>query len=267
MSECLPKWLVEEEYKPIKDKDTFIDKSIMSLIKILSKFQRQTSYKKNKFAINDFIKVISAITIIILLSTSRSFLFVFTINAFLLLLISFLQLDEIKSIISAGFKVAIFTFIMLIPSILMGNVNNSILIVMKVVACIVIVNILSYKTEWNNITGTLRLFHVPDIFIFVLDTTIKYIMILGQLSLDMFYAIKLRSVGKSKQKRDSLSGVIGTIFIKSKEMSEDMYNAMECRGFNGTYKTYGEIKLNILDYSFILINILIIFIYFYFARL
>lgn len=264
----MPEWLLKDDnYEPMRDKDTFINNSIMSLLKTISKFQRQTDSRRNRFVVNDFLKVISAIIIIILLSTSRNLLFVLTINTLLLLLVSFFQADEIKNIIAVGFITSIFTFIILIPSILMGNANNSILIVLKVLSCIVIVNALSYTTEWNNITGTLRLFFVPDIFIFVLDITIKYIMILGEFSLGMLYAVKLRSIGKSRQKRNSLSGIMGTIFIKSKEMAEDMYSAMECRGFNGEYKSYKKLKFHFYDYGFIIINIVIVFVYFYFDRL
>ena len=53
-------------------------------------------------------------------------------------------------------------------------------------------------------------------FIFVFDITIKYIVIFGEFSLNMLYALKLRSVGKSKNKSTSLSGIIGTTVYKIK---------------------------------------------------
>jgi cobalt/nickel transport system permease protein len=51
----------------------------------------------------------------------------------------------------------------------------------------------------------------------------------------MLTALKIRSIGKNKDKRSSASGVLGTIFIKAHKASEDTAKAMECRGFNGKY--------------------------------
>ena len=53
----------------------------------------------------------------------------------------------------------------------------------------------------------------------------------------MLYALKLRSVGRNRDKTGSLSGIAGTLFLKSRVMAEDTYAAMECRCFTGTYRT------------------------------
>jgi cobalt/nickel transport system permease protein len=108
---------------------------------------------------------------------------------------------------------------------------------------------------------------VPDIFILVLDIAIKYIVMLGEFALNMLYALKLRSIGINNHKYISLSGIAGTMFIKSKEMAEEMYTAMECRGFTGEYKTFSKFKFNWKDLAIILIYILIVLIFSYFERL
>jgi len=79
-------------------------------------------------------------------------------------------------------------------------------------------------------------------FILVLDITLKYITLLGDFALSMLYALRLRSVGKNDGKTASLSAVAGTMFLKSKEMAEEMYAAMECRGFTGTYRVTGRLR-------------------------
>ncbi|MCJ7690687.1 MAG: energy-coupling factor transporter transmembrane protein EcfT, partial [Clostridiaceae bacterium] len=76
-----------------------------------------------------------------------------------------------------------------------------------------------------------------------------------------------RSVGKNKNKSTSASGIIGTMFIKSKEMAEDMYGAMECRGFTGEYKLHNKYKFRLNDALCIIIDIGFISSYFYFVRL
>jgi cobalt/nickel transport system permease protein len=47
-------------------------------------------------------------------------------------------------------------------------------------------------------------------------------------------------VGKNRRKEKSASGVLGVTFLKSRQMADDMHQAMVCRGFDGTYhRPYG----------------------------
>ena len=115
-------------------------------------------------------------------------------------------------------------------------------------------------------TGALKSFFLPDIFILVLDITIKYIVMLGDFTLNMLYSLKLRSVGKNRKKYTSMSGVAGTMFIKSKEMAEETYYAMECRGFTGEYHVYGKSKFTMADYAYIIVNVGIVVLFVYFRN-
>ena len=263
----MPEWLLKKDnYVPSTEKNTFINKSILSILKMLTKFKYNTKYESNRFGINTITKLISAILLIILVSLSRSFGFLIIIDVYLLLIISLLKAEEIKHIIKMAVVVTIFTIIILLPSILTGNENNSIILVVKALTTITVVNITSSISNWNDITKTLKLFFIPDIFILVLDITIKYIVIFGEFSLNMLYALKLRSVGKNKNKSTSISGIIGTMFIKSKEMAEEMYGAMECRGFTGEYKLHSKYKFRLNDMLCIIIDTGLIASYFYFVR-
>jgi cobalt/nickel transport system permease protein len=264
----MPEWLLQKDnYIPIKDKDAFINKSILSILVVLTRFRLQTGYKENKFGVNALVKLISTFLLILFVSLTKSFSFVLVVNVCLLVIINFLNIEEIKYILKVSSVVAIFTFIILLPSIFMPYGNNAIIITLKVLASVTTVNILACTTQWNELLGTLKVFHVPDMFIFVLDITIKYIIVLGEFSLNMIYSLKLRSVGKSKNKATALSGIVGTMFIKSKEMAEEMHSAMECRGFTGEYKVYNKFKFNLADYICIIFNITFILTYFYFDRL
>ena len=264
----MPEWLLKKDnYIPSNDGNTFINKSILSILRMLSKFKYSTAHDPHKFGINTISKLISAILLIILVSTSRSFAFLMIIDVYLLLIISLLKVDQIKHIIKMALVVTLFTLIILFPSILMGNESNSMMIIIRTLTTVTVVNITSAITQWNEITKALKLLFIPDIFILVLDVTIKYIIIFGEFSLNMLYALKLRSIGNNKNKSNPLSGIIGTMFIKSKEMAEEMYGAMECRGFTGEYKAHGKYKFRLNDIVYIIINIGFIASYFYFVRL
>jgi cobalt/nickel transport system permease protein len=97
----------------------------------------------------------------------------------------------------------------------------------------------------------------------VLDITLKYIYLLGEFSLNMLYSLKVRSIGKNENKYTALSGIAGTIFIRSVEMSQEMYSAMECRGFTGEYVRSRKIKISIANIIYIAINGVLIITFFY----
>lgn len=264
----MPEWLLKDEnYTPQNDKDTFVNKSILSFLSILSRIKTQDSNETGKYGVSAIFKVVFTFMLILLLSLSRSFIFVIIINVYLLVILSFMKEADIVKILKVSLVMTLFTFILLLPAAFWGNSFSTILITSKVFATITAVNILSHLTKWNSITSALKRFFVPDIFILVLDITIKYIVMLGDFALSMLYALKLRSVGKNKNKYTALSGIGGTIFIKSKEMAEDMYVAMECRGFTGEYHAYNNFKFTITDFVYIMINVGIILLFVYFGRI
>ncbi|MFH5185380.1 energy-coupling factor transporter transmembrane component T [Paenibacillus sp. TAB 01] len=263
----MPEWLLKSEnYVPQSDTDTFTNKTIHAFLSVLSRIRNQSGYNQDKFHVNAFCKVACTFMLLILLSLSRSFTFVVIMNVYLFLILSMMQAKEILKILKVSVLMAIFSFIILLPSAFMGNTYSSIMIPTKVFASVMAVNILSHSTRWNSITSALKRFYVPDIFIFALDITLKYIVLLGDIAINMLYSLKLRSVGRNTNKYASLSGIAGTMFLKSKEMSEEMHSAMRCRGFTGDYQIYNKLKFTWADFIFIIVNIGILLIFVYLGR-
>ncbi|MCI1931395.1 MAG: energy-coupling factor transporter transmembrane protein EcfT [Clostridia bacterium] len=264
----MPEWLLKDEnYIPQSDKDAFITKSIMTLLGVLSRIRAQSVYKEKKFKVSAALKVAFTFVLILLISISKSIAFTIIINVYLLAVLSMMNGEEIIKILKVSIVTSAFTFVILLPAAFWGNLFSSIFITSKVFATVTAVNMLSHSTRWNSITSALKRFYVPDIFILVMDITIKYIFMLGEFSLNMFYALKLRSVGKNKSKYTSLSGIAGTMFIKSNEMAEDMYSAMECRGFTGEYQVINKkYKMTFPDFVYIIMNIALILIFIYMER-
>jgi cobalt/nickel transport system permease protein len=264
----MPEWLLKkDDYVPLKDKDRFIDKSILSIMNVLARLRMQSYMNLNVLGVNSLLKVISSVLLILLMAFTRKFTFILIINVYLLVLISLLSAHQIRYILRTSAAAALFTLIIFVPSFFYGNSSNGIMISLKVLASVTAVSITSSTSSLSEILSALKFFFVPDIFIFVLDITIKYIEVLGDFSLNALYSLKKRSVGKSKYKHSSLSGIIGTMFIKSKEMADELYGAMECRGFIGEYKLSKKFEFRMNDYICIIINILFVAIYFYFDRL
>ena len=112
----------------------------------------------------------------------------------------------------------------------------------------------------------MRTFRIPSLFIFTLDITLKYISVLGEMCADILTSVSLRSVGKNPQKAKALSGVLGISFLKSREMAEEMYAAMCCRGFTGEYRIRKKYKLRLPDFFYTLLMLGCVGLFFYLNR-
>jgi cobalt/nickel transport system permease protein len=192
---------------------------------------------------------------ILLVSLSRSLYFLGAIGTFELAIISCLDGRRIASVLKTGFVASLFAFIIFLPSALWGNWPNVVAVALKVLLSVVAAALVTATAGWTSITRGLSSLRLPDIFILVLDLAIKYISLLGGLVLDLLCALKLRSVGRNRSKTESLAGIAGTTFLKSMEAAEDMYAAMECRGFSGSYRVGTRRALNFRDFAFIAANL------------
>ncbi|PJI06927.1 MULTISPECIES: energy-coupling factor transporter transmembrane component T family protein [Clostridium] len=262
----IPEWLkVKDDYAPREEKSSYIEKSIFSFIKITSIIRQNKNQDKLIYSINSTLKLICVIIMILCVSISRSFIYLMVIDLYVLINLFLMEKKLVKRILLKSIPFPFITLIALIPSMLCGNVNNSLLLFQKLIITILLMNLLSHNTKWNEISRALKLLFIPDMFIWIMDITIKYILLLGEHSLNLLYALRLRSIGVTSNKYKSLTGIIGNLFIKSYKMSEEMFHAMECRGFVGEYTTKVNFKLKKIDYIYLAINIGLLSLFFYIA--
>lgn len=260
----IPEWLlVKDDYIPKEEKNLYIEKSIFSLIKIISIIRQSKRQDKLIYSLNPTLKVISTLITIMCISISRSFIYLLIMDIYALANLFFMEGKSRKRIFLRSLVFPVITLIALIPSMLYGNLNNSILLFQKIIVTILLVNLLAHNTEWSEISKSLKLLFIPDIFIWIMDITIKYIVLLGEYSINLLYALRLRSIGITLNKYNAITGIIGNLFIKSYKMSEEMFHAMECRGFIGEYTTKVNLKFKKLDYIYLMINLILISLFIY----
>jgi cobalt/nickel transport system permease protein len=265
-SRPLPDWILRsEEYAPRADADGFIDKSILSVLGVLAKIRNRAGDRKEDRgpAVHPAVKLALSLLLILLVSLSRSIYFLAIVGTYELAVICLMSGAKIARVLKTSLIASVFAFIIFLPSALWGNWPGVLMVSSKVLLSVALASLISATAGWTAISRALSSFRVPDIFILVLDLAIKYISLLGGLVLDMLYALKLRSVGRNRDKTASLSGIAGTVFLKSKDAAEEMYAAMECRGFVGTYRTILRARLSFADFAFIATNALIVSLFFY----
>ena len=80
-----------------------------------------------------------------------------------------------------------------------------------------------------------RVLKVPLLIVMILEMTYRYLILLIQISLDMFEARKMRTVGhvSLRTQQWQVASSIGALFIRSMELSDEVYQAMTARGYTG----------------------------------
>jgi len=209
------------------------------------------------------LRLVSSFLLILFVSLSRSIYFLAVVGTYELVVMCLMSGPKIAKVLKTSFVASLFAFVIFLPSALWGNWPGVLAVAAKVLLSVAAAALVSATSPWSEISRALSSIRVPDIFILVLDLAIKYISLLGGLVLDMLYALKLRSVGRNRDKTASLSGVAGTVFLKSKEAADEMYAAMECRGFSGTYRVAVRRGFSARDYVFIAVNVLILSLFFF----
>ena len=235
----LPEWAAREEiYNPGRDRDYFISRSLLRLVSILTALRSQGLRPTRPIG-----------TAPALLATLVMVLFVVLAR-------------QLRQVLGAALAAALFCAVIVAPSILLGNGRYALLLPGKTFLTVTALMLLQENLAWHELTGALRTFRIPSLVIFILDTTLRYITILGQEASELLTALKLRSVGHNPDKQAAMSGVAGVMLQKSQRLSQDMYEAMRCRGFTGEYTAYdGGRKRRFTPAAALLILVLLVYAY------
>lgn len=259
----LPSWMCESEaYEPNIDKDGFITKSAQAILGVLAKLKWNAG-KDRRFSASPSLKLCYTFLFILLTACSKNYLFSLIMVAGTILALASYPASAMKQILSGTIGAVLFSIFILLPAVFMGNPQILLTIGTKVFLSVTLIGMLSAGTAWNKLTASLQAFHIPDIFIFTLDITLKYIAVLGEICMEILTSLRLRSIGQNKKKAKAFSGILGISFLKSREMADEMYAAMCCRGFVGEYKTgrkYAFRKQDIF-YIFSMIAVVGLFVY------
>lgn len=259
----LPSWMCESEsYEPNIDKDGFITKSTQAVLGVLAKLKWNEG-KDARFSASPSLKLCYTLLFILLIACSKNYLFSLIMVAGTILALASYPASAIRQILSGTMGAVLFSALILLPAVFMGNPQILLTIGTKVFLSVTLIGMLSAGTSWNKLTASLRAFRIPDIFIFTLDITLKYIAVLGEICMEILTALRLRSVGQNKKKAKAFSGILGISFLKSREMAEEMYAAMCCRGFVGEYKTGRKYTFRKQDIFYIILMVAVagLFIY------
>lgn len=108
-------------------------------------------------------------------------------------------------------------------------------LLLRVGASVSIGVLLILTTRWATLLKALRVLRMPQAFVLILGMTYRYIYVLLHAANNLFLARQSRVVGRVSGAEDRrwLAASIGTLFGKAYALSDDVYLAMQSRGFRG----------------------------------
>lgn len=247
VEESLPSWLLlQEDYVPEADHDGFIRKSIASVAGVLS-HMRLDGGVPSSWSPAAPVKMLIALLLIVLVSCAQNYLFVLVLLAAVLVRIAVLPAQAMGRAFHAAGGAALLTFLVMLPAMLLGQSHSALLIGTKVFVSVGIALVVALTTPAWQLTAALRAFHIPNIFILTVELTLKSIVDLGKVALEVLSALQMRSVGRNRRKGSALGGVGGVVLLKAQEAAQDTADAMRCRGFEGEYAVAQKIHLGVAD--------------------
>lgn len=120
--------------------------------------------------------------------------------------------------------------------------------------------LLLLTTRWSDLTEAFRRLHLPDGFVAILNMAYRYLFVITETAAGMMEARQLRTVGRlsAADNRRFVGHSVGMLFLRSHFMSEEIYDAMLCRGYTGKSAAAHPPRAGAPDLLFLFGNLLIL---------
>ena len=121
--------------------------------------------------------------------------------------------------------------------------------------------LLFLTTRWSGITAGLGAMHLPSAAVSILNMAYRYLFLLSEIAREMMEARFLRTAGKLKSSgsRRFMAHSAAHLFLKGHSASEEVYEAMCCRGYTGDSVGLCSFGIEAKDVIFLVVNGLILF--------
>ena len=116
-------------------------------------------------------------------------------------------------------------------------------------------------TSFPGICHALQKFGIPDIFISQLLFLYRYIFVLVEEAMKVVRARDMRSFGTKGKGVTVFAGITGTLFLRTVERAERIYQAMLSRGFLGRIHTSRQYRFAPADALFLAITVATLYLF------
>ncbi len=124
------------------------------------------------------------------------------------------------------------------------------LLIARVETAVTFTALLILCTPWSQVLKALRSFRLPQEAIAMLAMTHRYVFLLMESASQMFESRQSRTVGQlpGAEQRRVIARTAGVMLSKSMDLSNDVYAAMQSRGFRGEIRILSEFRMRAWDY-------------------
>ena len=149
----LPDWAKREEsYRPDKDRDAFISRSLLRMMEMLKVLRAQADRRHRGQA-----DMALALLILLLLAvvTARTPAFLWTVLGGELVLMTALTGAQLRQIVMGALTAALFCLLLILPALIFWGTGPAILLPFKTFLCVTALNLLQQYFSWHEITAAL----------------------------------------------------------------------------------------------------------------
>jgi len=131
------------------------------------------------------------------------------------------------------------------------GVATAVLLIARVETAVTLTTLLILCTPWTHVLKALRSFRLPQEAIAMLAMTHRYVFLLVETANQMHESRLSRTVGRLRggEQRYIAARTAGVLLSKSMELSNDVYLAMQSRGFQGDIRILSDFRMKSWDYA------------------
>jgi cobalt/nickel transport system permease protein len=135
------------------------------------------------------------------------------------------------------------------------GVATAVLLIARVETAVTLTTLLILCTPWTHVLKALRSFRLPQEVVAMLAMTHRYVFLLVETASQMHESRQSRMVGRLRgaEQRRITARTAGVLLSKSMELSNDVYLAMQSRGFQGDVRILSDFHMKSWDYAGLLV--------------
>lgn len=138
-----------------------------------------------------------------------------------------------------------------------GGLHTALRLIMRVETAVTLTTVLVLCTPWPHVLKALRAFRVPREVVMMLAMAHRYIFLLVETANQMFEARQSRTVGTltGAARRQVAARTAGVLMSKSMGLSEEVFLAMQSRGYRGEVRIIDEFRMRSRDVAFLCVAV------------
>lgn len=148
------------------------------------------------------------------------------------------------------------------------GIRSAVFLITRVETAATLSVLLILTTRWTHVLKALRVLRVPVVFVVILGMTYRYIFLMLSTAHSMFESRRSRTIGvmAGAERRRVAAASVGVLMGKTFQLSNDVYLAMQSRGFRGEVYTLDEFQMQPRDWLALALFIIVAVFAFWFGR-